>query len=88
MKKKVKPYIEDYGNGVRAVMNPTTQILQNKIKEIVFKLQQDIGTSGVYLDQITAAAPVLCMDTIHGHPLGGGSWWLDQGYYKLLFSNT
>ena len=82
---KGEPYIEDYGNGVRnAVMNPTTQIWQNKIKEIVFKLQQDIGTSGVYLDQITAAAPVLCMDTTHGHPLGGGSWWLDQGYYKLL----
>ena len=82
---KGEPYIEDYGNGVRnAVMNPTTQIWQNKIKEIVLKLQQDIGTSGVYLDQIAAASPKLCMDKSHGHPIGGGSWWLDQGYYKLL----
>jgi len=82
---KGEPYIEDYGNGVsNAVMNPTTQIWQNKMKEIVLRLQKNSGTSGVYLDQISAASPKLCMDKTHGHPLGGGSWWLDQGYYKLL----
>ena len=82
---KGEPYIEDYGNGVRnAVMNPATPIWQNKMKEIVLKLLKDSGTSGVYLDQISAASPKLCMDTTHGHPLGGGSWWLDKGYYKLL----
>ena len=82
---KGEPYIEDYGNGVRnAVMDPTAQIWQDKMKEIVLKLQQEIGVSGVYLDQIAAAEPKLCMDTIHGHPIGGGSWWLDKGYYKLL----
>ena len=82
---KGEPYIEDYGNGVRnAVMNPVTQIWQKKIKEIVLRLQQESGTSGVYLDQISAASPKLCMDKSHGHPVGGGSWWLDQGYYKLL----
>ena len=83
--KKGEPYIEDYGNGVRnAVMNPVTQIWQKKIKEIVLRLQKESGTSGVYLDQISAASPKLCMDKSHGHPVGGGSWWLDQGYYKLL----
>ena len=82
---KGEPYIEDYGNGVRnAVMNPVTKIWQKKIKEIVLRLQKYSGTSGVYLDQISAASPKLCMDRSHGHPLGGGSWWLDQGYYKLL----
>ncbi len=82
---KGEPYIEDYGNGVRnAVMNPVTEIWQKKIKEIVLRLQQESGTSGVYLDQISAASPKLCMDMSHGHPVGGGSWWLDQGYYKLL----
>lgn len=82
---KGEPYIENYGNGVRnAVMDPTTQIWQKKIKEIVLKLQHEIGVSGVYIDQIAAAEPKLCMDTLHGHPIGGGSWWLDKGYYKLL----
>ena len=82
---KGEPYIEDYGNGVRnAVMNPVTQIWQKKIKDIVLRLQKESGTSGVYLDQISAASPKLCMDKSHGHPVGGGSWWLDQGYYKLL----
>ena len=64
-------------------MNPVTQIWQKKIKEIVLKLQQDIGTSGVYLDQIAAASNI-----VHGYnpwaSFGWGSWWLDQGYYKLL----
>ena len=82
---KGEPYIEDYGNGVRnAVMNPVTKIWQNKLIDIVLKLQQDTGASGVYIDQISASSPKLCMDITHGHPLGGGSWWLDQGYYKLL----
>lgn len=82
---KGEPYIENYGKHVRnAAMCPSTLIWQNKIKEIVLRLQQDFGTSGVYLDQITAASPKLCMDATHGHPLGGGSWWLDKGYYKLL----
>lgn len=82
---KGDPYIEDYGNGVRnAAMCPSTRLWQNKVKEIVLRLQKVSGTSGVYIDQITAAPPTLCMDASHEHPLGGGSSWLDQGYYKLL----
>src|SRR5574340_598280 len=29
------------------------------------------------------APPVLCMDTTHRHPLGGGAWW-NEGYWKML----
>ena len=82
---KGEPYIEEYGNGVpNAVMCPTTRLWQNKVKGIVQKLHGECGTSGVYLDQIGAGSPALCMDDSHGHPLGGGGWWLDQGYYKLI----
>ena len=32
----------------------------------------ECGVKGVYIDQIAAAAPTLCFDATHGHPLGGG----------------
>jgi hypothetical protein len=38
----------------------------------------------VYIDQVAAAAPRLCFDKAHGHPLGGGHWWTAGGYWKLL----
>ena len=43
----------------------------------------ECGVKGVYIDQIAAAAPTLCFDKSHGHPLGGGHWWT-EGYWKLL----
>jgi len=85
-----QPYLESYGsketNGepVRlAVMCPTTRLWQDKVQQIVLRLLRDEGTRGVYIDQIAAAAPKLCMDPGHGHPLGGGPWWT-QGYWDLL----
>jgi len=85
-----KPYLETYGsketNGqpVRlGVMCPTTRLWQKKVRDIVLRLQRDEGTRGVYIDQIAAAAPALCMDPRHGHPLGGGHWWT-TGYWDLL----
>lgn len=89
---KGKPYEETYGSKesdgspVRlAVMCPTTQLWQQKVKEIVLRLMSDeVGVDGVYIDQVAAAAPRLCFDTSHGHPLGGGQWWTKDGYWKML----
>ena len=85
-----EPYLESYGsketNGqpVRlGVMCPTTRLWQDKVRGIVRRLQRDEGTRGVYVDQVAAAAPTLCMDPGHGHPLGGGHWW-SEGYWDLL----
>ena len=85
-----EPYLESYGsketNGqpVRlAVMCPTTRLWQDRVRGIVRRLQRDEGTRGVYIDQVAAAAPTLCMDLTHGHPLGGGHWWT-EGYWDLL----
>lgn len=86
-----EPVIETYGSKeadgspVRlAVMCPTTPLWQNKVREIVLRLMTEVGVQGVYIDQIAAAAPALCMDASHGHPLGGGSWWTTLGYWPLL----
>jgi hypothetical protein len=84
------PGIEQYGsketNGepVRlGVMCPTTPLWQNTVSNIVLRLLGECGTSAVYIDQVAAAPPRLCMDRAHGHPLGGGHWW-NEGYWKML----
>jgi len=84
------PWIETYGsketNGepVRlGVMCPTTALWRNTVSNIVLRLLDKCGTSGVYIDQVAAAAPKLCMDRSHGHPLGGGHWWT-EAYWKML----
>ena len=72
-----QPFVEIYGsketNGepVRlAVMCPTTRLWPDKVQAIVLRLLREEGTRGVYIDQIAAAPPTLCMDATHGHPLG------------------
>jgi hypothetical protein len=84
------PGLEQYGsketNGepVRlGVMCPTTPLWQNTVSNIVIRLLGECGTSAVYIDQVAAAPPRLCMDQTHGHPLGGGHWW-NEGYWRML----
>lgn len=79
------PYQEIYGtNSGRLVpMCPWTEYWQDKIAGIVNDLYNLYGVSGVYLDQISSAAPTLCFDQSHGHPLGGGGWWV-SGSQRLL----
>ena len=81
---KGKAYIETYGSKrLLAAMCPYTKLWQDKVGEIVWRLIDEFGVSGVYTDQVGAAAPHFCMDASHGHPLGGGSWWV-EGYDKML----
>jgi hypothetical protein len=84
------PYLEAYGsketNGepVRlGVMCPATPLWQNTVSNIVLRLLSECGTSAVYIDQVAAASPKLCLDRAHGHPLGGGHWW-NEGYWRML----
>ena len=85
-----KPFIERYGSKERdgsrvrlAVMCPSTELWQKTIRQIVLRLMNQGGVHGVYIDQVAAAAPVLCADHSHPHPAGGGHWWTES-YWKLL----
>ena len=40
----------------------------------------DLGVAGIYMDQ--ACSSLSCYDASHGHPLGGGSWWI-KGFKTL-----
>ncbi len=87
-----QPFTETYasketdGEKVRlAVMCPATALWQQTVSNLVLRLLGEVGTSAVYIDQVAAATPMLCMDATHGHPLGGGHWW-NEGYWKMLDS--
>ncbi|MBR4900867.1 MAG: hypothetical protein IKZ46_07990 [Victivallales bacterium] len=81
---KGEPYIEIYGSKRRLVPNcPFTKQWQGKIQEICSRLMNECGVNGIYLDQIGAAAPKLCFDPTHNHPIGGGHHWCD-GYRAML----
>ena len=70
-------------SGRLASMCTYTKFWQDKITEIVERIGVELGANAVYIDQISAADPRLCFDKSHGHPLGGGGWWVD-GYKEML----
>jgi hypothetical protein len=85
-----KPHLESYaskesdGSPVRlAVMCPATELWRATLRRTVLRLMNEYGVKGVYIDQIAAAAPALCFDRGHGHPVGGGNWWA-PAYLELL----
>jgi len=64
-------------------MCPFTEYWQDKVAGIVERLVGEYEVDGVYIDQIAAAGAKLCFDPDHGHPLGGGDYWL-SGYEEML----
>lgn len=85
-----KPIVETYvsrnskGELIElAVMCPSSPVWQEKQREINNWLLNDLKVDAVYIDQIGAAAPVVCMDDTHPHRKGGGAWWYDH-YRNLL----
>jgi Domain of unknown function (DUF6259) len=87
---KGEPYIESYGSKEQdgspvrlGVMCPATRLWQKRVHDTVLRLMNECGVKAVYIDQVAAAAPTLCFDSSHGHPLGGGHWWT-EGYWKML----
>lgn len=84
------PVTESYGSKesdgskvVLGAMCPSTDLWKHKVEENIRKLMDGECVKAVYIDQISAAAPVLCMDPTHGHPLGGGAWWVES-YREML----
>jgi hypothetical protein len=51
---------------------------QAKLAEIMTELNS-YRPSGIYLDQLAGVPPYSCLDESHGHTLGGGDWWINQG---------
>ncbi|MCL2743199.1 MAG: DUF6259 domain-containing protein [Planctomycetaceae bacterium] len=78
---------------VLGVMCPASDVWKNKQSELIKRLtgapdgkddnEGNMGVKAVYVDQVAAAKPELCFDKTHGHPLGGGDWWVPA--YRDMF---
>ena len=51
-----------------------TQFWRDKYSSLSDKAINEHGINGVYMDQATLHRP--CYDPTHGHPLGGGNYWV------------
>lgn len=77
-------YTEIYSSKVvNTVTCPASDIWQQVQREVDSLILYDLGTDGVYIDQIGCAISQPCYATNHGHAPGDGDWW-PAAYRKLL----
>lgn len=71
-------YMEHYAGSTQAVMCPTCKVWEEKLSQTITKLISEFRVDGVYLDQTASCMPVYCFDPTHGHPAGGGKYWVES----------
>lgn len=78
------PFARIFGenSGRLTVMCPSAPLWRRTVDELVDRLANS-GLNAVYIDCIASVPPTLCFDRLHGHPAGGGTWWVN-GYRQLL----
>jgi len=75
---------ESYGNGqLLTGMCLHTEYWRETVVNLCRRIVQELGCGGVYLDQLGCFGGRICLDPRHGHPLGGGSYWL-EGLRRLI----
>ena len=70
-------YTQSWKGKHYARMCPTQSGWVNILKNVHQSHLAPLRTTGVFIDQVTAASPVPCSNPNHGHPLGGGHYWRD-----------
>lgn len=63
-----------------ATMDVTTAQWRAKYSGIAQQVVRDYGLDGIYMDQ--AVLSLVCYSPDHGHPVGGGHYWMD-GFTRL-----
>ena len=74
---------EGYNDRTFAVMCPCAKGWQRILLYNATNTVAECSAGALYYDQIACSRPQLCFNPGHGHPLGGGSWWVD-GYRTAL----
>ena len=64
-------------------MCPSYPLWRKKMSELTSNMFDELGVDAIYLDQVAARIPHLCMDESHNHPVGGGHWWIEE-YNEFL----
>ena len=80
-------YTEIYPTSIvpNTVTCPSSPIWHDMLIELADSIQERIGTDGLYIDQIAAAAPYPCYAENHSHPKGGGEFWYED--YKGIIDD-
>lgn len=68
---------------INTVTCPGSPIWQDVVCGFASRVLEELGTDGLYIDQIGAAASEPCYATNHDHTPGGGSWW-PESYRKII----
>ena len=57
-----------------------TAFWRDKYAGLAVRAVRELGVDGIYMDQ--ACTSLACYDTTHGHPVGGGRYWMN-GFHSL-----
>ena len=57
-----------------------TAFWRNKYADLAERAVRELGVDGIYMDQ--ACSSLTCYDAAHGHPRGGGTYWMNG--FRLL----
>lgn len=68
---------------INTVTCPGSPIWQDVVCDFAAEVLNELGTDGLYIDQIGAAASEPCYATNHDHAPGGGCWW-PESYRKII----
>jgi len=55
----------------------STQFTADYSSYVARRLYDEAGATGLYLDVVSGTDAQICYDPTHGHPLGGGSYYVD-----------
>ena len=79
-------YTEVYGSKVlNTVTCPSSPLWRHFLDSLNFRILNELGTHGVYMDQIGAAKGEACYAPGHPHAPGGGEWW--HLFYRSMLEN-
>lgn len=66
-----------------AAMCPSDLVWRDKLVKLTSDMFSELDVDAIYLDQLAARIPLLCVDENHNHPKGGGSWWAKE-YNEMM----
>ena len=76
-------FVKYYGSRGLATQCPYAAYWQKTMGTVCRKLVEEAKVNAIYLDQIGSCEPQPCFDPTHGHPVGGGHFWV-EGYRRML----
>lgn len=74
---------EDWSGRKFSAMCQSTPVWRDRVKGIIDRMVGEYGANGIYIDQVASMSIAECFSPDHGHPVGGGTHWVDD-YKKMV----